>query len=207
MVEKERIMSKVNKEKITRILTAAGIILILVSVASIGISAVMEKQAAKKAEQIVTSLQSLMPETSDGIPDDRVNLTMPMLELDGENFVGIFELPKYDCTLPIYGTWDKSKVTSYPCRYMGNMYDGSLIIGGSDKQGQLAFTKLVTSDDVIYITDVTGLRYSYVVTEIVKTTDVSTENLISSRSDLVIFIKNTYSLDYTVVRCVLKSKI
>lgn len=199
-------MSKVNGGKLTRILTVAGIALILASVVLIGISAITEKRAEKRAGEIVETLRSLMPEAADGVPDDRVNLTMPMLELDGENFVGIFEIPKYESALPICGVWESGKVSDYPCRYIGNMYDGSLIIGGSDNQGQFDFTKLITADDVVYITDVTGLRYSYVVTEISKTTDVSTENLVSSEADLVLFARNTYSLDYTVIRCVLKGK-
>lgn len=200
-------MTKKSGGNFTRIFTVAGIGLILAAVLAVGINSLLIDRVAKRADELVETMRRLMPDTADGVPDDRVNLDMPMLELDGENFVGLFEIPKYQCALPIYGEWTPSKIAEFPCLYTGTMYDGSLIIGGSDNPGQFDFTKLITNDDVVYVTDATGLRYSYVVSEVIKTTDVSTANLMSGDFDLVFFARNTYSLDYTLVRCVLKSKI
>ena len=89
-------------------------------------------------------------------------------------------------------------------RFSGSMYSGSLIIGGSDNPGQLDFMKLITGGDTVYLTDMTGGRYSYTVTEILKTTDVSHDNLAAGDAALVLFVRNTYGFDYTVVRCALK---
>ena len=200
-------MSKTKSGKLTLLLTVAGIGLILAAVLGVVINGILIDRAEKRASEIVETMRMLMPDVADGGIDDRVNLTMPMLELDGENFVGLVEVPQYESVLPIYGEWKPSKVSDFPCRYMGTLYDGSLIIGGSDNQGQFDFTKLITNDDVVYVTDVSGLRYSFVVTEVIKTTDVSTGNLTAGEADLVLFARNTYSLDYTVIRCVLKSKI
>lgn len=140
------------------------------------------------------------------MPDDRIDVTMPMTEVDGLNFAGIIELPAYEALLPVYGTWDKNKVSDFPCRYMGSMYDGSLIIGGSDNVGQFDFMKVITDGDFVYVTDMTGARYAYVVTEIKKSKDASTDNLISKNADLVLFARNTYAFDYTIVRCVMQNK-
>lgn len=41
---------------------------------------------------------------------------------------------------------------------------------------------------------------------LLNTEDVSTENLCFEDTDLTMFARNSYSFDYTVVRCVLKSK-
>lgn len=200
-------MSKNKSGTLTLLLTLAGIGLILFAVLGVVTDSILVARADQRAHKIVENMRMLMPDAADGVPDDRVNLTMPMLELDGENFIGLVEIPKYESALPIYGEWDTSKVSDFPCRYMGTLYDGSLILGGSDNQGQFDFTKLITNDDVIYVTDVSGIRFSFVVTEVIKTTDVSTENLTAGEADLVLFARNTYALDYTVIRCVLKNKI
>lgn len=194
-------MKKATGKTLTRVLTVLGILLICGAVLTVVVSQVVQKKAAEKAEQIVSELRTLMPEIQNGVPDDRFHTAMPMLEIDGSNFAGIIEVPAYGTELPIYGTWDRGKVSQYPCRYFGSIYDGSLIIGGSDNAGQFDFMKIITGGDMICVTDVTGARYTYVVTDIEKTSDVTTENLTAGEADLVIFARNTYALDYTVVRC------
>ena len=84
---------------------------------------------------------------------------------------------------------------------MGSVYDKSLILGGCDNQGQLDFMKAISISDYVYFIDTMGARYTYVVTDIEITDDVSTTNLKSKNADMVFFAGNTYSMDYTVVRC------
>ena len=148
-------------------------------------------------------LYSLMPEPYDSFPDNRTSPAMPMVEIDGRNYIGILEIPAYGTSLPIGSQWDSGTVSEYPCRYLGSTYDSSLIIGGSDNKGQLDFVKKISNEDLITVTDTTGQRFTYKVTDIRRTKDVSTENLTSKEADLVLFARNTYSLDYTVIRCTL----
>lgn len=180
-----------------------GAVLVIASVGILVASQVAEHRYADNAKVLVSELRSLMPEIKSGVPDDRVNTAMPMLEVDGENFVGILEIPLYETALPIYAAWDTAAVSAYPCRYTGSMYDGSLIIGGKDADGQLSCMRTISDGDAVYITDVTGIRYTYTVTSVLKTKDVSTENLTAENAELVLFVRNAYALDYTVVRCAL----
>lgn len=149
---------------------------------------------------IVQQLYESMPEVQSGMISD-FNTEMPIVEINRQNFVGIIEIPKYNCTLPIYGIWDSKIITKYPALYLGTIYDGSIILGGSDQKNQFDFMKIINEDDYLTITDMKGKRYSYVVDKIEITKDVSTEHLISLENDLVIFVKNTYSFDYTILRC------
>ena len=126
---------------------------------------------------------------------------MAAMEVDGMDFVGIVDIPAYGRELPVYGHWEAGKVSSFPCRYTGSIYDGSLIIGGSDNAGQFDFMKLITVSDPVHITDMTGARYSYTVTDIRITRDVSTGSLRGQNADLVLFARNTATLDYTLVLC------
>ena len=194
-------MKKSANKKFTLILICVGIALIMVAVGLVLFSHFGGKMAQTNAKEIVSKMYSLMPNVKNGAPDNRSNVTMPMLEIDGEDFVGIIEVPNFSKTLPIYSKWNASKVTKYPCRYMGSMYDGSLIIGGCDNDGQFDFVKEISNGDTVLVTDTTGLRFKYTVTDINRTKDVSTENLTSQEADLILFARNTYSLDYTVIYC------
>ncbi|MBQ8287930.1 MAG: hypothetical protein IJX76_04065 [Clostridia bacterium] len=92
------------------------------------------------------------------------------VEVDGLNFCGIIEIPEYNRELPVYASWESDRVSHYPCRYTGSIYQNGLVIGGSDNSGQLDFMKRIVNDDTVCFTDMTGLRCSYTVTSIVRTT-------------------------------------
>ena len=192
-------MKKTANKKFTVILTCIGVMLILAAVGLMLFSHLGGKNAQTNAKEIVNKMYTLMPDVKNSAPDGRSNVNMPMLEIDGADFVGIIEASEN--TLPIYCKWDSSEVTKYPCRYTGSMHDGSLIIGGSDNKGQFDFVKTISNGESIFITDTTGLRFRYTVTDINRTKDVSTEYLSSQDADLILFARNTYSLDYTVILC------
>lgn len=194
-------MKKTPKSKLRIILSCVGIALILSAVGLFVYSRVRISSAQDNAKEIVSQLYSLMPEIQDGVPEERVNSSMPILQIGGEDFVGIIEVPQYSKTLPIYARWDASRVNEYPCRYMGSVYGNALIIGGSDNDGQLDFVKEISNGDIVYVTDTTGTRYKYMVFDVNRTDDVSTEYLTKTDAGLVLFARNTYSLDYTVIYC------
>ncbi len=199
-------MKSTLRGKLTAFLTVTGVVLVVLSVVLFAVSEISKGKMRDYAKSTVLQLYSLMPEVRNSVPDDRNDMTMASFEIDGNDFVAVIEVPLYGAELPVYGAWETKKVSSFPCRYTGSMYDGSLIIGGSDNEGQFDFMKIISNGDTVLLTDMTGMRFSYAVTDIRRTKDVSTENLSDTDSDLVLFARNTYSLDYTVVRCTLKNK-
>ncbi len=179
-----------------------GIMLIVIAAFLLISSQISRKNAARDAKKTALLLEDLMPDITTVVAVERASYIMPAMEIDGESFIGIIEVPKFDCTLPVCQTWHKSKADKYPCRYFGSIYDGSLIIGGSAVNGQLDFATCIENYDSIYISDMTGDRYKFIVSDIRRTKDVSSEYLTSIDADLVIFAKNVFSFDYTVIRCV-----
>lgn len=198
-------MRKSGNKRLTTVIMAVGIALMILSVTMVIVTEFAEKIFKKNAESIVSELSALMPDTVDCVLDDRVNTVMPTLEIEETDFAGLIELPDFDKILPVCNEWDKTKISQFPCRYMGSVYDNSLIIGGSDNEGQFDFIKTISNGDTVSITDVEGQRFSFTVTDIRKTKDVSTENLTKKDADLVLFARNSFGFDYTVVRCDLKN--
>lgn len=190
-------MTKVIK----KITLWGGILLVLAAVALLIATRVAIPKNQSNAKSIVSRLTELMPERVDGYPDGKGDKVMPCIELDGTDFVGIIEIPLYDAALPLCNVWEGADVDKYPHRYTGSLYDNSLVLGGSDNEGQFDFMKLISNGDSVYVTDMTGVRYSFSVCDIEKTDDVSYNNLLNQDCDLTFFARNTYGFDYTVVKC------
>lgn len=190
------------KKAAKRLLLSATLVLLLALILAFAIpravSFLMQDRYAKEALSLSNILYGLMPEIEQGFPDDRINMGMPSREIDGKNFSLVIDVPLYGASLPVCTGWNKGKsLNLYPCIYKGSMYDGSLIIGGSDAKGQFDFARIITGGDRIFLTDMTGLRYSYTVTDIERVKGIAS----LKDADLILFTKNSYSFDYTVIYC------
>lgn len=195
-------MKRIKKARIVQITLIIGILLVTCAVMLLVSSELIQKKSIRENKKIVQELYSLMPEVTKGYLDDRIDITMPLLEIRGENFAGIIEIPKYNRTLPVHGTWNKSKTKKFPCVFSGSIYDNSLIIGGSDTTGHFDFMKTISEGDMVFVTDTTGSRFSYTIDKIEITKDISRTNLTKGDYNLVLFARNTRSLDYTIIRLV-----
>lgn len=174
------------------ILSAAGMLLHL---------HLVQGDSAANAKKIVSEIRELLPQTSNTIPEERGNNLMPSMEIENLNFIGIIEIPQYETELPIYCKWEPDRLSSAPCRYTGSVYDRSLIIGGTGHKGQFDFAKEITVDDTVYITDMEGNRYSYIVFSVEHVNHAKTETLQSEEDDLTLFVKSMLSMEYIVIRC------
>ena len=190
-----------NRNKTTLVIAIIGVLLVLIGVGTLGISRLSQSKARENAANTIATMRTLMPEIKNAVSGERYDYTMPMLEIGGDNYIGIIEIPLYDTCLPINGVWSKKDVSKHPCRYTGSVYDGSLVIGGSDNKGQFDFMKQISIGDYVFITDTVGNRFSYIVSDIEITNDISAENLCSEEYELTFYARNTYNLKYTVVRC------
>lgn len=194
-------MKKNNKNLLANGLLICGVFLILGGIGAFLYMQISQNKANQQMITYVEQLQQIMPEITEAFAEDRIDTEMPMMEVDGENFVGLLEIPDFGKAFPIGSEWADSAIKKYPCRYWGSLYDGSLIIGGSNSRGQMEFMEAVSIGDTIQVTDMMGQRYSYTVFWIEKANDVSTEYLETGDAKLTIFAGNPYGLDYTVVRC------
>lgn len=192
------------KGRLSRWLAAAGATLILMAVLLAVGATIFHKNAAERARQTAVALLSTVPSPHPGVPDDRTDTAMPMLDLDGKNYVGVLEAPRFNVALPVGEGWSSLRALSFPCRFQGSVYDRSLVIGGSGGQGQLSFARLISPEDTVFFTDMTGARFSYRVSDVRRLQKISQDTLGQLDADLILFAGSEYSLDYTVVCCTQK---
>lgn len=189
------IMKKFSKLQIL------GLILIICSLVLLVGSRVYEARAKQTAAAVVEKMEALLPEKSEGSMESFTNMSMPLLQIDGLNFSGLLEVPAFGVTLPIYDAWEASRTWSFPCRFSGSVYDGSLVVGGSDQAGQFDFCSKLDLGAYIRVTDMTGAQYEYEVTRIVRSKHAGSEKLDGDEPGLTLFVRDRYSMQYIIVRC------
>ena len=192
-------MKKQEKSVLQRSCIWAGIGL-LVAAAVVMIAWQWRISAAqKRAETYVQTLYTLLPEPQSAVPEARRDNTMPTLSVDGKDFVGILEMPRYGSALPVGAAW--GKLSQYPCRFHGSVYDGSLQIGATTQAGQYDFYREISVGDTVYFTDMEGNRYTFFVTDLRYEKHADQVALQREDATLTLFIKNVYAFEYLIVFC------
>lgn len=187
-----------KKRVIINCVLALGVALVLFSVVFVALDYINQKSQIEENAETVSTLKSLMPEPQNGVFNSLLNPEMPRQEVNGDDYAGIIEIPLYGTELPIYAEWNESKVDDFPCRYAGSVYNKTLIIGGTDSEGQFDFTKSISVGDKAFITDTSGAKFGFSVANIDITDDID-QAISKNGSDLMLFVKNSYSFDYTVI--------
>lgn len=156
------------------------------------------------AEKILKELSLLIPEPYDGYITEDADIQMPVTECLGRDYIGIIELPEYSRRLPVCSDWSRNTVNHIPCRFTGSMYDSSLVIGASDEKGSIDFTRELSLGDRVSFTDVSGACFDMRISEIELSKDADREALCDGEYDMTVFVRNSLSFDYTIVRCTLQ---
>lgn len=153
----------------------------------------------KQAIYYVNTLRSIIPEAQNAIPEERRDNTMSVLSVDGIDFVGLIELPRYESVLPVCADWGES--TKYPCRFSGSIYDGSMQIGATTQKGQYDFYRDLSVGDTVNYIDAEGNRFTYKVTSLYYERHADQAALHKKEAALTLFIKNLFSFEYLIVFC------
>lgn len=185
--------------RIKNILLTAGIFIITVSIAVWFFYEILPEYRYESTEYYTESLLNAMPECTDGIVEDCPDAGMTLYEVDDLDFAGILEMPDYNLMLPVYGRWEVSKLAAFPCLFSGSPDSRDLIIGSTSKSDLFPYVKRISVDDRIVFTNMTGVRFTYYVTDIRHSKSADKNALTRNKSDIVVFIKNRTAFEYVII--------
>ena len=80
----------------------AGVIMLIVALLALMYWGWNIRHCEQQASMYVETLRTLIPEPQDALPEERRDNTMSTLSIDGVNFVGLLELPRYGSVLPAH---------------------------------------------------------------------------------------------------------
>ena len=120
-------------------LMGAGLLLILAALFLTGYNIWDDSRAGREAQELVLKMEEEIggnDSESEGIPDyiSNPDMEMPVIEINGQRYIGQLEIPKLGLTLPIMDSWSYPKLRIAPCRYQGSAYKNDLIIAGHNYQ-------------------------------------------------------------------------
>lgn len=184
-----------------KILQLVGLILVLCSLSILGFGLMHNRITGQKNQQIAARLQALMPPRTPGFQEQRTELSMPALSLDGKDYIALLEVPAFGVSLPVRSTWGSLESQNCPSRFCGTVYDGSLVIGGSGKAGHLDFVSRIGLGDTVKVAAMDGTEFTYRVTEICRSKRASQTVLLNENAHLTLFAWNPNTLEYIIVRC------
>jgi sortase A len=186
----------------SKLLRLVGCLLILCSLVTFLATRILTEKARTEAERTVLRISTILPERTAGTMDTYSSMEMPVLQVEGKDYAALLSVPSFGVELPVAANWDAGAVTSQPCRFQGTVYDGSLVVGGFDQQGQFDFLDRIDPGTEITVTDMNGAEFHYLVDRVDRAERAEAEVLAPKEAGLILFVRDAYSLEYLIVRCV-----
>ena len=180
-----------------------GTCLIVFSLCCVIVVQLQQYNGTKNCQEVVVEMNKLLPDRTPGVPGAYSDSVMPVLEINGADYVALLEIPSQGVVLPVADQWNSMGLSNSPARFSGSAYDKSLVIGGVDHPRQFGFCDEIEHDAVLNITDMTGAQFSYIVSRIDRSKHAQTQWLQNEEYDLTLFCRSAYSMEYIAVRCIL----
>ena len=181
---------------------------LLLVVAALGIGAFFGVRTVlgnRKSQSVAAQLETLLPERTQGVPGTYLHTDMPVLEVQGTDYVAMLQVPDFNVKLPVSDVWDQKNLYATPSRFCGSAYDGTMVIGGGNDLQKFSFCNKIDIGATVIITDMTGAEFTYTVVTVDRAKHAESQWLSQEGSDLTLFCQDIMSLEYIAVRCVSNS--
>ena len=215
-----------NPRSAGRVLTGAGILLLLAALALTLHNFHEERRAEQAASRVLETLapeirEAGLREASEQVPGQvpfyvlNPEIPMPEITADGNAYIGTLEIEPLDLVLPVMSSWDYGKLKTAPCRYSGSAYTDDLVICAHNYARHFSPVKWIDLGSDVYLTTVDGVMYSYKVSNIETVQPMAVDQMIknshndknvSNDWDMTLFTCNTGGQTRCAVRCIRMDK-
>ena len=194
-----------------KILTGVGLLLIAAALLLTVYNIRESDRAGSESEEMVVRMESLtadLPERLETekkelVPEYKKNpeMEMPTVEVNGQECVGMIEIPALGLKLPVISEWSDAKLKKAPCRYSGSAYLKNMIIAGHNYRTHFSGIKRLNPGDSVVFTDADGNIFSYEVAEIETVGGYDIEKMEAGDWDLTLFTCTNKGKARAAVRC------
>lgn len=194
-----------------KLLTGVGLLLIAAALLLTVYNIRESDRAGAESEEMVVRMESLtadLPERLETekkelVPEYKKNpeMEMPTVEVNGQECVGMIEIPALGLKLPVISEWSDAKLKKAPCRYSGSAYLKNMIIAGHNYRTHFSGIKRLNPGDSVVFTDADGNVFPYEVTEIETVGGYDIEKMEDGDWDLTLFTCTNKGKARAAVRC------
>lgn len=179
------------KNKKWLILIIIGIILICIALGLLIYNNYIDERAGKESKEVVEKIHKELKEPSEN---------KETIKIDGNEYIGIIEIPKLELELPVMSDWSYKKMKISPGLYYGDINTNDLVICAHSYKNLFRYIKDLTKEDLLIFTDMSGNKHLYQVevVEILSPEDI--KEMIDSEFDLTLFTCTDDNQDRVTVR-------
>lgn len=167
----------------------------------------VEQEIAKALEITRRAEQEVLDEGEIWYPDYVLNpdMDMPEAEIDGWTYIGVLEIPSLELSLPIISQWSYAALRVAPCRYVGSVYNDSMVIAAHNYASHFGNLKNISIGDEVRFTDMDGNVFYYEAAELEVLEPTAIEDMTAGDWDLSLFTCTIGGQYRVTVRCLRKN--
>lgn len=128
---------------------------------------------------------------------------MPVKEIDGREYIAAISIPALELELPVFSTWDYTKLQMAPCYYYGSVYTDNFVVCAHNYYGHFGRIKTLSEGDSVIVVDMDGNVFNYEVSCVETLQPTAVEDMIKGDDwDLTLFTCTIGGATRVTVRCV-----
>ena len=172
---------------------AVGAALILSALLLLIYNRCEDVRAGQEAESLLASVEEAISAQTMDVPTAAapsptpLDPEMPVVMLDGYEYVGYVEIPTLGLKLPVMAEWDYTRLQIAPCRQFGSTRTDDLVIAAHNFESHFGRLKELTGGETVIFTDMDGVVSTYSVTRLETLNPNSVEAVQNSGHDLVLY--------------------
>lgn len=165
-----------------------------------------DAKAGRSAEKVLGSLIQLTEERSEQLKEssgqtEQPETDMPVVEIEGNGYVGYISIPALDIELPVMSEWDYERLAIAPCRQFGSSRTDDLVIAAHNYRSHFGSLEELTAGDSVAFIDMDGIVNDYIVAETSVLQPTEVDAVQNSKYDLVLYTCTSSGSTRFVVFC------
>ncbi len=159
-----------------------------------------DQAAAEESRSLLTELAEAIPEV-EAQPVFPMENGMPVVEVEGQNYMGAINFPDLDRELPVLASYELEKLKTAPAVYHGTPQTGDLVICAHNYRSHFGPLQRLPIGAQVLLKAVDGNLYEYQVAATEVVSPFAVADVTSGEWDLTLFTCTLGGRTRYVVRC------
>lgn len=112
---------------------------------------------------------------------------MPVMLIDGNEYIGYLEMPTISLSLPVMADWSYPQLRIAPCRYQGSAYDDTMVVMAHNYERHFGYLTSLQIGDPVQFIDAQGNIFRYVVAKHEQLGKYDVQKMVDNDWDLTLF--------------------
>ena len=164
-----------------------GVVLLLAAGGLYAYNRYEDAHAGAEAQTVVADLQQKVETPEPEAESGPLNPELPVVEIDGNEYVGEISIPAIGIDLPVMSEWSYPKLKISPCRQFGSSRTDDLVIAAHNYESHFGKIGTLALGDEVRFTDMDGIENHYTVSAIEVHDPTDVEAVEHSGHDLVLY--------------------